>query len=163
MSDGGKSQPAAGTSVYKVQRKLVNFLLQPLLQLRIGLINVVLSFVFVLALGVYVYQKLIQFADVVETLTQADADVATLLRTYLASVGWTAFGLAIAFVLFSLCASVYMTHKLVGPTVAFRRHIRGLMDGNFTVKTRLRSGDAFLEVADDLNRLSDRLMEMLKR
>jgi methyl-accepting chemotaxis protein len=153
--------PAGGG--YHAQRKLINLMLQPLIQLRIGMVNVVLSFLFVLALGAYIYQKLIQFADVVTTLTEADSEVTSLLGNYLASVGWTALGLAAVFFTISLAASIYMTHKLVGPTVAFRRHIRGLMDGNFTVKTKLRTGDAFLEVADDLNRLSDRLMEMLKR
>ena len=147
----------------KSQRRIVNFLLQPLLQLRIGFMNVVVSLVFVVVLGVYVYQKLVQFADVVAALTEADDEVSNLLAGYLGSVGWTALGLAVCFVLASLAASVYMTHRMVGPTIAFRRHIKALMDGNYRAKTTLRRGDAFVEVAEDLNRLSDKLTEVVPR
>lgn len=142
---------------HKRQRKLVNFLLQPLVQLKIGAFNLGVSFVFVVLLGVYVYQKFIQFTEVVAQLTQADKEIFSLIQGYLESVGITAVGLAVMFVAVNLAGTIYLTHKLVGPTIAFRRHIRALMEGNYQMKTRLRTGDAFAEVADDLNQLSDRL------
>src|SRR5690606_825027 len=51
--------------------------------------------------------------------------------------------------------SVLFTHKLVGPTIAFRRHIRSIADGRYNARTYLRKGDAFLAVADELNSLSE--------
>lgn len=148
------------TPKYSTQRRLVNYLLQPLVQLRVGLVNVVLSLVFVAGIGTYAYGRFVQFSDVVATLTQADDQVASLVAAYLRSVGGTVLAASVGFVLVNLLASIYVTHRLVGPTVAFRRHIRGLLDGNFDVKTKLRRGDAFGEVAEDLNRLSERLGEM---
>ena len=59
------------------------------------------------------------------------------------------------FVLLNLCASIYFTHKMVGPTVAFRRHIAALKEGRYDAKIKLRRGDAFNEVASALNELSD--------
>ena len=44
-----------------------------------------------------------------------------------------------------------------GPTVAFRRHIQALRQGDFDSRVRLRRGDAFNEVADELNALSEDL------
>lgn len=149
--------------MYPHQRKVINYLLQPLVQLRIGIVHLILSLAFVVALGIYMYLRLVRFADVVTTLTQADEDVAGLLSRYLTSVAWTGVGLGVTFIVISLVASIYLTHKLVGPTIAFRRHIRGLMDGNFGVKTRLRKGDAFEEVAADLNELSDRLSRIVTK
>ena len=146
----------------KGQRRLVNYLLQPLVQMRLGLVNVALSLAFVVALGWYAYGRFVQFADVIATLTQADDQVSTLVSGYIRSVGATAFAGAVLFVLVNLFVSIYVTHRLVGPTVAFRRHIRGLLDGNFDVKTRLRKGDAFNEVAEDLNLLSERLGELAR-
>ncbi len=147
----------------KKQRRLTNFLLQPLVQMRIGLFNVAASLLFVSLLGFYAYKKLVAFSDVVATLTQADAEVKGLMTDYLGSVGETALIAAIIFVLVNLGLSVYLTHKLVGPTIAFRRHIHALAAGDFRARTKLRAGDAFNEVAEDLNLLSDKLTEMLVR
>ncbi|MCX6127084.1 MAG: hypothetical protein NTV34_20365, partial [Proteobacteria bacterium] len=57
----------------------------------------------------------------------------------------------------SAMISIKLTHSLIGPTVAFRRHIKMIADGKYDYKTVLRSGDAFREVAEDLNALSDEL------
>src|SRR5690606_10677603 len=95
--------------------------------------------------------------DVVATLTQADEEISTLISDYLTSVASVAGLAALVFVFASLCATIWMTHKLVGPTVAFRRLINDLIAGKFGRKISLRKGDAFIEVADDLNRLSEAL------
>ncbi len=151
--------PADGKS----KRRMVNFLLQPMVQLRLGFINVCLSLTFTVLLGTYVYMKFVQFADVVATLTEANDEISDMLGSYLASVATTAALGAVAFIIVSLAASVYTTHRLVGPTIAFRRHINALIGGDLKVKTKLRQGDAFVEVADSLNKLSDHLVEILPK
>jgi signal transduction histidine kinase len=65
--------------------------------------------------------------------------------------------LLIFYVLTNMGVTIIFTHKLVGPTVAFRRHIRMLTEGRYDYRTTLRKGDAFQEVADDLNHLSAHL------
>lgn len=147
---------------YAYQRKLVNYLLQPLQQLRLGIISVITSLVFVAALGTYIYSKLMQFTDVVITLTQADNEIHVLLEKYLGSVATTTLIGTIFFISINMILTIYFTHKMVGPIVAFRRHIGQLMNGKFETKTKLRHGDAFTEVADDLNKLSDRLNDMVR-
>jgi hypothetical protein len=54
-----------------------------------------------------------------------------------------------------MIVAVIFTHKLIGPTIAFRRHIRMIAEGKFQYRTKLRKGDAFQEVASDLNKLSE--------
>ena len=147
----------------KSKRRIVNLLLQPFQQLRLGMVTVLTSLVFVTALGAYVYSKLMQFTDVVVTLTQADDEIHLLLGKYLGAVAITSLIGTVVFILLNLILTIYLTHKMVGPVVAFRRHIKHLMDGKFDVKTNLRHGDAFIEVADDLNKLSDRLRDLLAR
>lgn len=144
---------------YEHDRHLMNYLLQPLVQLRIGFMNICLSLIFVLLLGAYIYMKFVQFAEVVTTLTEANDEIGTMLQSYIQSVGLTAAGLGAVFVVVSLVSSIYFTHRLVGPTVAFRRHIEALIAGDYKVKTTLRARDAFTEVADSLNQLSDRLSQ----
>ncbi len=145
------------TQPFKRQRKLKNFLLQPMVQLRLGFINVCLSLIFVLLLGTYVYMKFVQFAEVVTTLTEANDEIGSMLQSYVTEVGTTAAVIGIVFIIVSLLASVYFSHRMVGPTIAFRRHIEALIAGDYKVQTKLREHDAFTEVADSLNRLSERL------
>jgi nitrate/nitrite-specific signal transduction histidine kinase len=140
---------------HKHNRKLINLLLQPLVQLRIGMVNAAISLLFVGGLGWYAWDRLHQITEVITTLTQADDEISKLISSYLANVAVVAGVTAGAFILISLAATVWMTHKLVGPTIAFRRHIAALLDGKFGTRLVLRKGDAFTEVADDLNRLSD--------
>ncbi len=144
---------------FQHQRHLKNFLLQPMVQLRLGFINVCLSLIFVLLLGSYVYMKFVQFAEVVTTLTEANDEIGSMLHSYVSSVGMTAGVIGVVFIIVSLLASVYFSHRMVGPTIAFRRHIEALIAGDYKVKTKLRAHDAFSEVADSLNRLSERLSQ----
>lgn len=140
---------------HKHNRKLINLLLQPLVQLRIGMVNTAISLFFVGGLGWYAWDRLHQITEVITTLTQADDEISKLISSYLTNVAVVAGVTAAAFIIISLAATVWMTHKLVGPTIAFRRHIAALLEGKFGTRLVLRKGDAFTEVADDLNRLSE--------
>jgi len=146
---------APARSKHQYHRSVLNLLLQPFVQLRIGFVTIGTALLFVLFLASFFYLKLMQFTDVIVTLTQADQEIHALLGNYLESIAWTAVGGAIVFVIVNLLLTIYLTHKMVGPTIAFRRHINALMEGNFSAKIRLRRGDAFEEVAEDLNRLSE--------
>jgi hypothetical protein len=141
----------------KHQRKLVNLLLQPLIQLRIGMANAAISLIFVGCLGWYAWDRLHQITEVITTLTQADEEISNLIAGYLYSVATVVVIATVLFIITTIVATVWMTHKLVGPSVAFRRQIANLMEGKFGTHMVLRKGDAFSEVAEDLNRLSDYL------
>ena len=155
-------EPSVTTGPFQVKRRFVNYLLQPFLQLRIGLVHVVLTVVFVTGIGWFAWAKLREFTNIIASLTETEAEVKGMLDEYLASVATTGLALGLMFIVLSLAASIFLTHKLVGPTIAFRRHIRSIADGKFNARTYLRKGDAFLEVADELNRLSE-VMEKKSR
>jgi len=63
----------------------------------------------------------------------------------------------------TVAVSIFFTHRLVGPTYAFRRHIRELKNGNYGSRVVLRKGDAFQEVAEDLNDLAVTLEQVRRR
>ncbi len=138
-------------------RKFKNFMLQPFLQTKIGVYSVVISVLFSIVVGGYLYFKLMDFGDVIQTLTESDDSIKELIQQYLVSVGIVAGAIGILFIFMSLGMSIYFTHKMVGPTVAFRRQINALKSGNYRSKVYLRQGDAFGEVAVELNELADEL------
>jgi methyl-accepting chemotaxis protein len=141
-------------SAIKSQRLFKNFFLQPKLQFRFGLYSTVIYGILYGVLGTYFYYKLQEFTDVIVTLTEADQEVYDMLNNYLLTVARGGIIAAAIFLVLSLALSVYFTHKMVGPTVAFRRHISSMRNGEFHSRIALRQGDAFWEVAEDLNRLA---------
>jgi signal transduction histidine kinase len=57
-------------------------------------------------------------------------------------------------------ASIIYTHRMVGPVVAFSRHVKELAQGNYASRVKLRKGDAFQTFADELNALAEGLQSM---
>jgi methyl-accepting chemotaxis protein len=139
------------------KRKLSNFLLQPLLQVRLGLYSIVLSIIFGLGVFTIIYVNFYKFYDLVLELTDLRAEVNEILKSYIqGALGWLLFAF-FAYFLVTVAISIFFTHRLVGPTYAFRRHIKELARGNYRSRVTLRKGDAFSEVADDLNELAQSL------
>jgi signal transduction histidine kinase len=145
------------------KRKLSNFMLQPLLQIRLGLYSILLSLAFCLALMAIFYVNFNKFYDLVLELTDLREEVTDILKSYVRGlIGWVAIGTTVYFFI-TVAVSIFFTHRLVGPTYAFRRHIRELKNGNYGSRVVLRKGDAFQEVAEDLNDLAVTLEQVRRR
>lgn len=139
------------------KRKLTNFLLQPLLQVRLGLYAILLSLVFGGGVFAIIYVNFYKFYDLVLELTDLREEVTEILNSYIHGVViWMLLALLLYFII-TVAISIFFTHRLVGPTYAFRRHIKDLSRGNYKSRVILRKGDAFQEVADDLNELAVKL------
>lgn len=141
----------------KPKRRFRNFLLQPLLQVKLGLYAIILSTLFACAMAVILYQNFAGLVNAIVLLTDAEDEVRDLFLDY-----WrgTQIWIYLTFLVYlgsTVAISVLYTHRLVGPTIAFRRHLQDLTAGQYGARTFLRRGDAFKEVADELNRLSETL------
>lgn len=147
-------QDANLNTMAKSRRSVKNYVLQPLLQIKLGLYSVIFSVVFAVAVGLILYFNLAKLMTIIFELTGVEDEVRDLLNQYIAPAKIQLLIAMIIYVVSSLILSIKYTHKLVGPTIAFRRHIRMIADEEWEYRTNLRDGDAFTEVADDLNRLS---------
>ncbi len=134
-----------------MQNRRRKVLLKPFLQIQIGLYSAV---PFGVAMVWILYSQWLRVERALQ-LRGVDQDIVFEIR----ELGLeTALSLTFALVFFLFCniaLSIVLTFHLIGPTVAFRRHIQALADGDNSVRTKLRHNDAFTEVADDLNHLSD--------
>ena len=141
----------------KSRRSFKNVALQPMLQVKIGIYCIFISVFLGLSVGGIIYLNMRQFFQVIVELTGAQDEVKGLMLDYMKpaviEVG-IAIGLYIIAIIF---VTLLYTHRFVGPTIAFRRHIQMISKGNYKYKTILREGDAFSEVANDLNSLSELL------
>lgn len=145
------------------KRRLRNYLLAPNLQIRIGIYFVLISTLFVLCGAFLLYRELSELFGLIVNLTGVETEINEVIQTYLADVKWQAYGLAVFFVIVNTGASIFFTHRLVGPTIAFRRHAERLIAGDFSSRIRLRGGDAFVDVADVLNELAEKLAKAENR
>jgi hypothetical protein len=143
-------------------RSLKNYVLQPLLQVKLGLYSILLSMFFALAVSGILYLNLSKISAVVLQLTLVEDEVRDLLNQYLDPAKLQTILLMLLYIVVNIVVTVLYTHKLIGPTIAFRRHIRMIAEGQYQHRTTLRKGDAFQEVADDLNSLSAVLADKFK-
>jgi methyl-accepting chemotaxis protein len=150
MSQPGNEKKGQG----KASRSFKNYALQPLLQIKLGLYSILLSLGFALAVSGILYINLAKFSDIILQLTGVEDEVKDLLNQYIAPAKIQVLGTIIIYVVVNMVITILYTHKLIGPTIAFRRHIRMIADGKLQYRTVLRKGDAFVELADDLNKLS---------
>ena len=154
---GGQKPQGGG----KAKRRMRNFLLQPLLQVKLGLYAILMSIGFAAALGGIIYHNFAGLVTSIVLLTDAEDEVRELFMDYWHGTQLWIYLVFAVYIIGMVILSVLYMHKLVGPTYAFRRHIRSLAEGRYNARTYLRKGDAFLEVADELNRLSE-VMEKTK-
>lgn len=139
----------------KAKRRVRNFLLQPLLQVKIGLFSILLSVLFAGAVAALLYFNFFPLIDTVLKMTDADEEVRDFfMDEWRAKQLWVYLAFFV-YLVAQIAMSVLYTHRLVGPTYAFRRHIRSIAEGRYNARTYLRKGDGFIEVADELNNLSE--------
>lgn len=139
------------------KRKLSNYLLQPLLQTKIGLYCIAISLVFCAFLGGVLYVNLNQLYAFVIELTDAPEEVENVIFTYLGSLqNWIYLSVS-AYILVVVALSVWYTHRLVGPMVAFKKHFEAIAAGDYAHRTVLRKNDAFQEAAIQLNLTTETL------
>ncbi|MFK7823558.1 MAG: hypothetical protein AB8G05_05345 [Oligoflexales bacterium] len=143
----------------KDQRRLRNYLLQPLLQVKLGLYSIILALCFSSVIILIVYLNMKDFADIVVVLTEHESEIRELFFEYAAISQWWISFFVLGFLLSNIIISVTYTHKLVGPTIAFKNQLERLRSGDFSQKVSIRKGDAFMEIANELNLLTEILEE----
>ncbi len=134
------------------QRRTANLLLQPAVQLKLPLYFLLITAAFGGLLAVGISSAYRSFF-----LTIAADQPAYMERILLAQTQdllVVSGALAVAYLLAVLGIAIVILHRLVGPTVALRRHVESLKNGDHSSRVRLRRKDAFRELADDLNELA---------
>ncbi|RYZ59713.1 MAG: methyl-accepting chemotaxis protein [Proteobacteria bacterium] len=139
------------------KRRLSNLLLEPLLQTKIGIYCIAMSLIFMAVVGLILYQNLGNLFDLFFELTDGRVKLHGVIAAYLQNIQALLFLATLAYIIGTIIVSIVYTHRLVGPTIAFKRHLDAIKEGDFAHRTVLRKGDAFQEVATRLNEVSELL------
>ncbi|NRA65482.1 MAG: hypothetical protein HRU19_13425 [Pseudobacteriovorax sp.] len=136
------------------KRRLANYLLEPFIQVKLGLYAILLALIFCFGMIWLVYETFHRFYDLILELTDLREEVTTILNSFMGDMlFWSSVGTSVYFIL-TVAMSIFYTHRLIGPTYAFRRHVKELTRGNYKSRVCLRKSDAFAELAEDLNDLA---------
>ena len=137
------------------RRRKVNLLLQPALQLKLPLFMVLVTVAFLmfqLAHGHFAYSKL--YSTVIKE-SGSSPVLADLLHGQTRDFIEVSAELGVLYILVVIAICVTYAHRMIGPTVAFRRHVEALKNGDYRSRIKLRRRDAFSELAGDLNELAE--------
>jgi methyl-accepting chemotaxis protein len=136
------------------RRKTINLLLQPNLQLKLPLYVLLVTLMYALLLWAVLYRGFEGFYKFIMLQSNVGEQVGPIIKYQTNAVITVLSVMTIAYVILIIGLSVIYLHRLVGPTIAFRRHIRALRNGEYSSRIKLRKNDAFREVAQDLNDLA---------
>jgi len=134
------------------QRKTVNLLLQPGVQLKLPLYFLTITLLFggLMALAVSdAYRSL--FLTIA---AEQPAYMERILHAQTQDLLIVSGMLMIGYLLTVLAVAIVVLHRVVGPTVALRRQVEALKNGDYSARVTLRRHDSFSELADDLNELA---------
>jgi signal transduction histidine kinase len=138
----------------KQRRRTVNLLLQPALQLKLPLFMLAITLAilaFQVAHGYFAYSKL--YATIFKEAGSSPV-LADLLRGQTRDFIEVSAEIGLLYILVVVSFCVTYAHRMIGPTVAFRRHVEALKNGDYRSRITLRKHDAFSDLADDLNELA---------
>lgn len=147
---------------FNENRKAMNFLLKPGLQLKLAFYILLLSlgFVFITVLFGKLYFEQ-TYITLVDNTTQSEYIQAIVTQQIHDFKSLSLLLLAVYTVMIVLVATVY-THRMIGPTLPIMRHVKALKDGFYSHRVKLREYDCFQELADELNELAEILEEQRK-
>jgi signal transduction histidine kinase len=131
-------------------------LLQPSVQLRLPVYFLLITVAFVVVLAVAISSAYRSFYLTIAA--EQPAYLERILRAQTQDLVVVSGMVVIGYLLTVLVVSVLQSHRLVGPTVALRRQVEALKNGDYSARVALRRNDAFVELADDLNELA-RILE----
>ena len=145
------------------RRKARNLLLRPTLQMKLPLYTLLLSFTFgLLALLLfYIYFEQL-YVMMLENTTQGSylrTAVSIQTSNFLEATSM----LLIGYILLMVAVTAIYTHRIIGPTVALKRHIKALKDGLYSHRVQLRKRDELKDMAAELNELAEILEQYQNR
>ena len=137
------------------RRKARNFLLKPMLQMKLPLYILILSFTFgllAMLVGFVYFEQL--YAMMLENTSQTSY----LQETVSEQTGnfvEALIMLLIGYVLLMTGITTIYTHRMIGPTITIKRHVRALKKGIYSSRISLRRRDEFKDLAEELNELAE--------
>lgn len=147
----------ARTPALNNKRKISGLISHPAIQFKFVLLFILFSGFLLAATSYFLYINFFRFFELLLEFNPIKEDLQVLLSEKISETFQNLL-IGLVFYFFGVTfLTIYFSHKIVGPTKAFRRHIHNLSSGEYKSRVNLRKFDAFQELADDLNQLAKKL------
>jgi nitrate/nitrite-specific signal transduction histidine kinase len=141
----------------KGRRKIKNMFLAPKSQATTGGIIAIFGFVAITAIFSVILFRFSEMIDVLVAMA-SDSELAEQAAQNTKLTIWMTYAtLIVGFIAFAMFMSVKLTHRYLGPMVAIRRHLDAVVEGQYDDRIQLREDDEFMDIAEKINVLTERL------
>lgn len=141
----------------KIRRSWRNYLIEPEIQFKRAYYFLAFFFCTMAGALFWIY---FQLMIAVEFLDSEGALVAVRMTDLFESLsGITIAAYLITGAIASIVFGIYSSHRVIGPSVAIRKHIDRLKAGDFSQQVHIRKGDELVTVARLINELTDVLRQ----
>ncbi len=139
------------------RRGFASWFVEPYKQVRLGLVVLLVNFVFaVLIFGVFGYY-LYDVYEAVSVYFKLSEGESIVTMTKFAVPLVSCASLIILFVLTTILVSVRFTHQIYGPLVSIHRYLDEVLAGSVPQPIQLRESDQLKDLADKLNSVAERM------
>ena len=137
-------------------RGLIN---RPKEQAGKAILTIYLSLIPLIAFLIIMNRSMINLTGMLEENRRIDVEAAQILYSSIevSLVGIILF--SILYAIYCVWVSFRLTHQTYGPLVPIRRHLKKLIEGDFTGEIHLRKNDELKDIAGDLNELTLKLQQ----
>ena len=141
------------------QRRMRNYLIRPISQLKISGSVAVLMVAIVVGLNVINYLKYSNITRVMSNFYGLNEETREILLGIRMQLLVTDVISAMAISLVIILVWIKMTHRIYGASFAIKKFVRLMIEGKYESKLTLRKKDEFRDVADVLNELGSVLQK----
>lgn len=142
------------------KRYIKNYLISPFLQFKFSLYVVLLLLIYSIMISAISYFFFLDFIEILIELTEVPDTAKEFLVDELYQYTKIISVIIIGFFMLSSFIVILQTHRILGAAYAIKRHIDNhLLKGDFHTRLRLRSRDYLKDVAESLNKFTDKLRD----
>jgi len=141
------------------QRRMRNYLIRPISQLKMSGLVAVLMVAIVSGLNVINYRKYSNITRVMSNFYGLNEETREILLGIRMQLLVADVILIIAISLVLILVWIKMTHRIYGASFAIKKFVRLMIEGKYESKLTLRKKDEFRDVADVLNELGSVLQK----
>lgn len=137
----------------KFKRLWRNYLLEPEIQFRRAYY---FAAFFIFMIGSAYFWIYFQLVIAVEFLSSEYGLIAVRTADLFHSLSWFTIAAYLGTgIIISVVFGIYSSHRVIGPSVAIRRHVERMKNGDYSGVLKIRQGDELVTVANILNELTD--------
>lgn len=143
----------------KNRRSRMGWLIDPQHQLRFAFYLIGGGITALMLICLYQLVSLENSVQEILTRGQVPTEISDALLNHVGRVELNITAVSLLLMVVSVFTGVKLSHRIYGPIVQIRKHVVSLINGEYQSRIHLRDRDHFVELAEELNHLAEKLQK----